>query len=417
MSWPAFLLGQSPPPSVGLSEVSAEKNIQIQRTAAEFLSRYTKHQKGNFLLRLNSGSSERWVESRGLAFSRVSPYLVTAADRANGIEAIYSVSLDSSIHRTYDSATTKWTDWQNGRHLFIPAAIRVIEKRDGQLTVESSTLSQFTAFTAIGNPDLIPCVRERVIQKPIQVPPNPLQFPQIPLPRNDATPRDDTKPVQPNPMQTASREIVKKVVGLAAVVFVLVVMAGVVTALLGGTRGKRGKNPIGQRQLPPALAPPPLPSVEQTSPDNSLIVGQTHLLTPAEQSFLAVLETIVKPTCAISTKVRLADLFQVRQGRGQQSAFNRISRKHVDFVLTDPATTRILCAIELDDSSHNRPDRLARDQFVDELFDNNQMPLIHIPFEWKYNPEAIRAKLIKAGIPLSPTETAEHLASSSFTSP
>lgn len=388
----ATVFGQSPFQLGGSSEVTSEKTIQIQRSAAELLSRYTKLQKGNFLLQMKSGSSERWVESRSLALSSINPYPVTSADRTNGTKAIHIVSLDSSMHRIYDPGTTKWTDWQNGRYLFLPSSIRVTERNDGQLIAESSMLSRFTAFTAKGNPDLIPSVREREIPKPAILS-------QIPLPQKVAPHTEGKKPVPPNPMQTASQEIVSKIAGLAAVVFVLVVMAGVVTALFQGKR-KCGRASSNMR---PQL-PPPFPAVASSAPDHSLIVGQTHLLTPAEQSFLAVLKPIVRTTCAISTKVRLADLFQVRQGRGQQSAFNRISRKHVDFVLTDPATSRILCAIELDDSSHNRPDRIARDQFVDELFANSQMPLIHIPFEWKYNPDALREKLIQAGIPLPPAE-------------
>ncbi len=46
---------------------------------------------------------------------------------------------------------------------------------------------------------------------------------------------------------------------------------------------------------------------------------------------------------------------------------NKIDRKHVDFVLCDPHTMRPLVGIELDDATHGRVSRQARDEFVDEV--------------------------------------------------
>lgn len=126
-----------------------------------------------------------------------------------------------------------------------------------------------------------------------------------------------------------------------------------------------------------------------------------NLMTPAEQSFFSVLQPIVGPSCIISSKVRLADLFDVVQERGQQAAFNKICSKHIDFVLTDPSSSRILCCIELDDSSHQRPDRIERDRFVNELFATHHLPLMRVPAAWTYYPQALRAELAKAGIVLS----------------
>lgn len=134
----------------------------------------------------------------------------------------------------------------------------------------------------------------------------------------------------------------------------------------------------------------------------SLLKRRENLMSPAEQAFFAVLEPIIRSTCMISSKVRLADLFDVSQGRGQQATFNKISNKHIDFVLTDPVTSRILCAIELDDSSHNRADRIQRDAFVNELFATQQLPLLRVPCAWTYYPQALRSALVDAGLPISP---------------
>lgn len=54
----------------------------------------------------------------------------------------------------------------------------------------------------------------------------------------------------------------------------------------------------------------------------------------AERSFLGALDKIVGKSYRIFAKVRLADIIDVQRGlsaSARQSAFNRISRKHLDF--------------------------------------------------------------------------------------
>lgn len=149
--------------------------------------------------------------------------------------------------------------------------------------------------------------------------------------------------------------------------------------------------------------PPPLPAFVPKSEWNpiNLMERRDNLMTPAELAFFAVLEPIVRSSYMVSSKVRLADLFDVRQERGQQAAFNKISSKHIDFVLTELGSSRILCGIELDDSSHNRPDRTERDNFVNELFATNYLPLMRVPAAWTYCPQSLRAELLKCGVSLS----------------
>jgi hypothetical protein len=57
----------------------------------------------------------------------------------------------------------------------------------------------------------------------------------------------------------------------------------------------------------------------------------------------------------------------------------------VDFVICDPKTMVPQFALELDDSSHNRPDREERDAFVDQVFAAAELPLLHIPVRAGYN--------------------------------
>jgi hypothetical protein len=108
-------------------------------------------------------------------------------------------------------------------------------------------------------------------------------------------------------------------------------------------------------------------------------------LSPAEQSFYMVLKNVVGEYFTICPKVSLADVFFVIRPNENKSAYNRINRKHVDFLVCEPKTMKPRFAIELDDSSHKRPDREERDDFVDGVFNDANFPLIRIPARTGYN--------------------------------
>jgi hypothetical protein len=95
-------------------------------------------------------------------------------------------------------------------------------------------------------------------------------------------------------------------------------------------------------------------------------------------------------------KVRLADLIYAPRQEGQYAAWQRINRKHADFVLCDPQTVRPVLAIELDDRSHQRPDRVQRDGFVDQIFAAVKLPLVHVPARHSYNTQELAALLAEA---------------------
>lgn len=49
-----------------------------------------------------------------------------------------------------------------------------------------------------------------------------------------------------------------------------------------------------------------------------------------------------------------------------------------------------LAGVELDDSSHERADRKARDAFVDDVFRASNLPLLHVPVKASYSPIELR---------------------------
>lgn len=135
-------------------------------------------------------------------------------------------------------------------------------------------------------------------------------------------------------------------------------------------------------------------------------------LSAAEYSFYRVLLSAVGNRAAICPKVNLADLFFVARPNANQGLRNRIDRKHVDFLLCDPATMKPRCGIELDDSSHARRDRQDRDEFVDQVFQAAGLPLVRVPAQSAYSPTALLSLLEQhlvggATAKLPPTPEAE----------
>jgi len=87
----------------------------------------------------------------------------------------------------------------------------------------------------------------------------------------------------------------------------------------------------------------------------------------------------------ISPKVSLGDIFFVARPHENRGAINKIDRKHVDFLICDPKTLKPRFGIELDDSSHQRPDRVERDEFVDGVFAAAGLPLVHLQAKLAYS--------------------------------
>ncbi|MFT4929895.1 MAG: hypothetical protein ACI8WB_006030 [Phenylobacterium sp.] len=123
---------------------------------------------------------------------------------------------------------------------------------------------------------------------------------------------------------------------------------------------------------------------------------QKALFTPAERSFLGVLHQAVGEQAQIFGKVRVADILTPEKNLSKshwQTAFNKISAKHFDFVLCDKTDLSVLCVIELDDKSHNSKHRQARDQFLQNACLSANMPLIQIPAQASYNIHTLRQSL------------------------
>ncbi len=120
------------------------------------------------------------------------------------------------------------------------------------------------------------------------------------------------------------------------------------------------------------------------------------LCSPAERSFMGALEKVVGNRYRIFAKVRLADIVEVNKGlssSARQSAFNRISRKHLDFVICNSRDLSIVGAIELDDKSHLKKGRQERDQFLGKALEAAGVPMLRVKAQSTYSIKKVSSDL------------------------
>lgn len=116
-------------------------------------------------------------------------------------------------------------------------------------------------------------------------------------------------------------------------------------------------------------------------------------LSPAEASFYRVLLTALNGQALVCPKVGLSDIFFVTRPHENRVASNRIAQKHVDFLVCNTTNLKPLFGIELDDASHARKDRQARDEFVEKVFAAASMPLLRVPVQRGYTIEELSARI------------------------
>jgi hypothetical protein len=119
-------------------------------------------------------------------------------------------------------------------------------------------------------------------------------------------------------------------------------------------------------------------------------------LSPSELSFYKIIRLVMPNEFLIFTKVALKDIFFVTEkDRSRHSTYmNKISKKHVDFLVCNAETMKPVCAIELDDTSHERKDRVIRDQFVNQVFQHAHLPLIRYTNKRSYVLSEVEEKLL-----------------------
>lgn len=101
------------------------------------------------------------------------------------------------------------------------------------------------------------------------------------------------------------------------------------------------------------------------------------LLTDKELKFYKSIKPITdKNDLVIMCKVRIADIVSVPEGtKDYIKWFNYIKAKHIDFVVCNSDISPIY-AIEIDDKTHDRADRVKRDDLVNRIFEDKKVKLL-----------------------------------------
>jgi hypothetical protein len=120
------------------------------------------------------------------------------------------------------------------------------------------------------------------------------------------------------------------------------------------------------------------------------------LFTPAERSFLGVLDLAVADQYRIFGKVRVADILLPRKGLSKshwQIAFNKVSAKHFDFVLCNKQTLEVIAVIELDDKSHQKAKLQHRDSLIASACATAGLPLVRFVAKSSYQVTEIQQQI------------------------
>lgn len=114
-----------------------------------------------------------------------------------------------------------------------------------------------------------------------------------------------------------------------------------------------------------------------------------YLMTKNELKFYKQLKKITdKLNLTIFTQVSLYQIIKNKEYKN----FNKIKSKSIDFVITENNGKIKLC-IELDDNTHNKNNRIERDNFINEIFKQTNTKLLRIPVQEFYNLEKLEEKI------------------------
>jgi hypothetical protein len=117
---------------------------------------------------------------------------------------------------------------------------------------------------------------------------------------------------------------------------------------------------------------------EEDSPNENTIDWSNYsardsFFNSSEKMLYKILQDELGEKYNILSKVRVEDL--IESASKGYSYRNRIKSSHIDFVLLDKNTYKIVAAIELDGASHNNHSSEQKDGFKDELFKRVNIPL------------------------------------------
>jgi hypothetical protein len=109
-----------------------------------------------------------------------------------------------------------------------------------------------------------------------------------------------------------------------------------------------------------------------------------QFLSSPEVALYRALSEMVEDRYVICPKVSLNDIFIIVRPNENVHYFNKIFRKHVDFLLCNPKSMNPAFGVEMVRPIAKSETRSA-DAFIDEIFQDAGLPLVHVPSAERYN--------------------------------
>jgi len=108
-----------------------------------------------------------------------------------------------------------------------------------------------------------------------------------------------------------------------------------------------------------------------------------YFLSKPEVALFRALKQMAGDRYAVFAKVGLTEIFLIVRPNENVHYFNKIFRKHVDFLLCDPGTLRPEIGVEMLRPGA-RTETRASDQFIEDLFTRAGLPLVRVPASDRY---------------------------------
>lgn len=133
----------------------------------------------------------------------------------------------------------------------------------------------------------------------------------------------------------------------------------------------------------------PKEEIKKIEDYSSLYSKKEYLLTKQELKFYKLLKSITnKYNLEVFCQTSLYAIIKANNIKD----FNKIRSKTIDYVIVDTNGKIKLC-IELDDTTHIQNNRIERDNFINNIFEQLNIKLIRIPVENYYNLKTIEDKI------------------------
>ncbi|MCD9502149.1 DUF2726 domain-containing protein [Photobacterium phosphoreum] len=175
--------------------------------------------------------------------------------------------------------------------------------------------------------------------------------------------------------------------GITVLVIIIVVIVGLI-AFSAFTTGSSSQAPVPEKTQEET---PTEPEYQYKKIDS--------LVTTTELKFYKALVQATPSEYVVCPKVRIADVLDVgvtRKGNRKlwHRHFLKISQKHFDFVICNVSDMSFVCAVELNDASHNRKDRVERDEFVRMACESADVTLHEVLPKQNYDIEELTSMIV-----------------------